>query len=201
MRLVKRRVLWILHVGPCAEALYDFEAENDAELAFREGDKITLLSRVDDNWFEGKNRGKTGLFPVNYVRVIVDLPWRHLTGSISEAHYDSGFFLAFSLLYCTMSVCCRWKERWRCGETFTIDGVDFFLDQLPFLLSQCFDTAMELDLNLWPDLVRRSWTRLTRPGPEVLDPVDPTWSRGLWPGDPTQQFDRSICQELQTTCT
>ena len=60
--------------GACAEALYDFEAETDMELAFREGDKITLLARVDDNWFEGSVHGRTGLFPVNYVRVIVDLP-------------------------------------------------------------------------------------------------------------------------------
>jgi len=64
-----------VHVGgPCAEAMYDFEAENDAELAFREGDKITLLRRIDDNWYEGSVHGKTGLFPVNYVKVIVDLP-------------------------------------------------------------------------------------------------------------------------------
>ena len=54
--------------------MYDFEAESETELAFREGDMITLLSRIDDNWFEGSVHGKTGLFPVNYVKVIVDLP-------------------------------------------------------------------------------------------------------------------------------
>jgi len=60
--------------GPCAEALYDFEAESDAELAFREGDMITLLTRIDDNWYEGSLRGRTGLFPVSYVKVVVHLP-------------------------------------------------------------------------------------------------------------------------------
>jgi len=60
--------------GACAEALYDFEAENDTELPFHERDMITLLSRIDDNWYEGSVRGRTGLFPVNYVKVVVDLP-------------------------------------------------------------------------------------------------------------------------------
>jgi len=60
--------------GARAKALYDFEAENEAELPFREGDVITLLSRIDGNWFEGSLRGKTGLFPVTYVEVISDLP-------------------------------------------------------------------------------------------------------------------------------
>ena len=60
--------------GARAEALYDFEAENEAELPFREGDMITLLARIDANWYEGSLRGRTGLFPVTYVKVTSDLP-------------------------------------------------------------------------------------------------------------------------------
>jgi len=59
--------------GACAEALYDFQAETDMELAFHKGDKISLLARINDNWFVGSVRGRTGLFPAKCVQVIVDL--------------------------------------------------------------------------------------------------------------------------------
>lgn len=59
---------------PSAEALYDFDAENNSELSFREGDIIRLTSQVDENWYEGTIRGQTGYFPISYVKVLVALP-------------------------------------------------------------------------------------------------------------------------------
>lgn len=59
--------------NPAAKALYDFEAQNEDELDFKEGDIIRLTSRIDENWFEGSTRGKSGYFPTSYVQVLVPL--------------------------------------------------------------------------------------------------------------------------------
>lgn len=51
------------------EALYDFEAEQDDELEFREGDKIRFLCKVGDGeWLKGYAGGREGIFPASYAK-------------------------------------------------------------------------------------------------------------------------------------
>jgi len=59
---------------PSCKALYDFDSESKDELGFKEGDIIKLKTKLDENWFEGELGGKVGMFPVDYVEIIVPLP-------------------------------------------------------------------------------------------------------------------------------
>ncbi|OAD00858.1 hypothetical protein MUCCIDRAFT_126251, partial [Mucor lusitanicus CBS 277.49] len=54
-----------------AVALYDYSAEEDNEISFAEGDTITQIEFVSEDWWQGlASNGKTmGLFPANYVEL------------------------------------------------------------------------------------------------------------------------------------
>nr|KAF6267296.1 SH3 and SYLF domain containing 1 [Pipistrellus kuhlii] len=50
-------------------ALYSFEGQQPGDLSFKAGDRITVTSNTDSHfdWWEGRLRGQTGIFPANYV--------------------------------------------------------------------------------------------------------------------------------------
>ena len=57
--------------GKEAVAQYDYEKAEDNELELHEGERITGIDMVDEDWWMGTNsRGETGLFPSNYVELI-----------------------------------------------------------------------------------------------------------------------------------
>ena len=57
---------------PYATAVYDYDAVEDGDLPFKAGDVITLLERLDDQWYRGEVNGREGIFPSNFVDVVVD---------------------------------------------------------------------------------------------------------------------------------
>uniref|UniRef100_A0A4W3K363 Sorbin and SH3 domain containing 1 n=1 Tax=Callorhinchus milii TaxID=7868 RepID=A0A4W3K363_CALMI len=63
--------LQLLEYGE-AIARFTFTGDTPVEMSFRKGERISLIRRVDENWFEGKVSGTTrqGIFPVTYVEII-----------------------------------------------------------------------------------------------------------------------------------
>ena len=57
--------------GHTALVQYDYEKAEDNELELREGEHVTDIDMVDEDWWMGRNaRGETGLFPANYVELL-----------------------------------------------------------------------------------------------------------------------------------
>uniref|UniRef100_A0A3B3SA29 Neutrophil cytosolic factor 2 n=1 Tax=Paramormyrops kingsleyae TaxID=1676925 RepID=A0A3B3SA29_9TELE len=51
-------------------ALHSYAASQPEDLAFHRGDVITVLSKVNDEWFEGQYEDKVGIFPASFVENI-----------------------------------------------------------------------------------------------------------------------------------
>lgn len=59
--------------GPRARIQFDYEKAEDNEIELREGELVTDINMVDEDWWMGVNsKGEKGLFPANYVEVLPD---------------------------------------------------------------------------------------------------------------------------------
>ena len=59
--------------GERALVQFDYEKAEDNELELKEGEYVTNIEKVDEDWWMGQNpRGETGLFPSNYVEIVHD---------------------------------------------------------------------------------------------------------------------------------
>lgn len=52
--------------------LFPYDAQNEDELNLREGDIVTIITKevLDKGWWRGELRGRTGVFPDNFVQII-----------------------------------------------------------------------------------------------------------------------------------
>ncbi|KAK5652609.1 hypothetical protein OQA88_10370 [Cercophora sp. LCS_1] len=59
--------------GKRALVQYDYDKAEDNEIELREGEYVTNIEMVDDDWWMGTNaQGESGLFPSNYVELVDD---------------------------------------------------------------------------------------------------------------------------------
>ncbi|XP_036743583.2 SH3 domain-containing protein 19 isoform X1 [Manis pentadactyla] len=60
--------------APHAVVLHNFPAEQVDDLNLTSGEIVYLLEKIDTDWYRGKCRNQTGIFPASYVKVIIDVP-------------------------------------------------------------------------------------------------------------------------------
>jgi hypothetical protein len=59
--------------GLRAQVQFDYEKAEDNEIELREGEFVTDIEMVDEDWWVGVNaQGERGLFPGNYVEIVED---------------------------------------------------------------------------------------------------------------------------------
>lgn len=53
-------------------AMYDYSAQDEDEVSFRDGDYIVNVQPIDDGWMYGtvQRTGKTGMLPANYIEFV-----------------------------------------------------------------------------------------------------------------------------------
>ena len=58
--------------GPVYQAVYDYDAQDDDEVGFRENDIIVNVEPIDEGWMFGtiERTGMRGMLPANYVERI-----------------------------------------------------------------------------------------------------------------------------------
>ncbi|KAJ8399231.1 hypothetical protein AAFF_G00412690 [Aldrovandia affinis] len=60
--------------GPRCVARFEFEGEKSDELSFSEGDVIRLKEYIGEDWARGQINASVGIFPLNFVEIVEDLP-------------------------------------------------------------------------------------------------------------------------------
>ncbi|GBP38849.1 Uncharacterized protein B0303.7 [Eumeta japonica] len=54
-----------------ALVLYNFESSELGDLGLREGDKVKVLKKINEDWYYGECGGRRGQFPASYVDINV----------------------------------------------------------------------------------------------------------------------------------
>ncbi|GBP12549.1 E3 ubiquitin-protein ligase SH3RF1 [Eumeta japonica] len=72
-------------VPPHGRAIHDYISKEQGDLSFKKGETILFQKRLDPFWYQGECSGRSGVFPITYVQVIVPLP---IPMALCKALYD-----------------------------------------------------------------------------------------------------------------
>lgn len=106
--------------GVYAVALYEFRAMEPGELDFNMGDRIRVISTLEDGWLEGELRGQRGIFPHRFVKTEDDGQ-----KTTDETEKENNCNSEYSLGH----LCPNGSENdseWRTYEDHTVWDLDYF---------------------------------------------------------------------------
>ncbi|XP_047508020.1 E3 ubiquitin-protein ligase SH3RF1 isoform X3 [Pieris napi] len=72
-------------VPPHGRAMYDYISKEPGDLSFKKGETILLQKKLDPFWYHGECSGRSGVFPITYLQVIVPLA---AAPALCKALYD-----------------------------------------------------------------------------------------------------------------
>ena len=111
------------HLGKApieAVALYDWNAEDDDELTFKEGQIIEEVTVIDYRWSEGRlvHNGQYGMFPTNYVAMRRAAPIEHLPPPVGEFSMLSTRHHVLVEVHHTVFNYIQWKCTSQCSTVY-----------------------------------------------------------------------------------
>ena len=113
--------------GVYAVALYEFRAMEPGELDFDMGDRIRVISTMEDGWLEGQLRGRRGIFPHRFVKIDDDGQKASDDSHAVEPEGDKENSCTSE--YSSDPVCPNGPENepeWRTYEDHTVWDLDYF---------------------------------------------------------------------------
>lgn len=126
--------------SPYGIALYDFPASQPDDLPLKEGDVVSLIKVINDDWLEGRVGSRQGMFPANFIDIKVPLPGS--SGNIVNALYTFNGETWEDLTFeegAKITVLSRLSDNWLYGECngkrgqFPVN----YIDRIPFNFSKC----------------------------------------------------------------
>nr|XP_046232388.1 dynamin-binding protein isoform X2 [Scatophagus argus] len=106
-------------------ALYEFRAMEPGELDFDMGDRIRVISTLEDGWLEGELRGQRGIFPHRFVKIEGDGQKTTDETNVVEPEKENSCDAEYS----SGHLCPNESENdseWRIYEDHTVWDLDYF---------------------------------------------------------------------------
>ncbi|XP_056152668.1 dynamin-binding protein [Lampris incognitus] len=113
--------------GVYGVALYEFRAMEPGELDFDVGDRIRIISTMEDGWLEGELRGQRGIFPYRFVKIEDNRQKTEEEANVeSEAEKEESYCSSGQNSDQPCASESEYSSEWKSYEDYTVWDLDYF---------------------------------------------------------------------------